>query len=115
MLKALAIGFGLAMGFAAGGAAVVGGLMYVGSYALEDAVTASLAQVEEAAQAPDLSWQEYGDCRLSNSADACKALRPDARKEAATRGRDYAAYVEDVCHERLDVSMGECIMEFYPN
>lgn len=109
MLKALAIAIGLGMGFVAGGAVVVGGLMYVGSYALEDAVSTSFAQE------PDLSWQEYGDCRLSSSADACKALRPDARKEAATRGRDYAAYVEDVCSERLDVSMGECIMEFYPN
>lgn len=117
MLKAIALGFGLAIGIALGGAVAFSGLVYVGAHALDKAGRASLdrMQAQLAETAPEKSWQEYGDCRILNSAASCAILRPDARKEAAARGRDYAAYVQDVCEERLDVSMAACINEFFPN
>lgn len=116
MLKALAIGFALSTGLVLGGVFALGGVVYVGAHKFEAAARSSLERMNAELTAPaERSWQEYGDCRLSQSAAACADLRPDARKEAATRGRDYAAYVQDVCEERLDVSMAACINEFFPN
>lgn len=116
MLKILALAFGLGMGIAAGGAAIMGGLMYAGTQSLETAMQATFAsaQVDNVDHVAP-SWADYSDCMAIGTAEDCKPFRPNALKEALERGQTIHDYVIAACHERYDLSMSACILEFFPD